>query len=86
MKMFTATVILAAAALGAPVAVGQSQGELGFSHVTARAQSFEPLQPFRQAATRSSPTGNAPSPAVSWLMALGFLGFVVMRRTRAPLP
>ena len=94
MKMSTATAIFALAASAAPAAVGQSQ--LPF-HSLQPSATVEMVQVSAKAVLPSSSSrtfdldGNmrssessfgTPSPAVSWLMALGFLGLVAVRRTR----
>lgn len=94
MKMSTATAIFALAALAAPAAVGQSQ--LPFQPLQ---QATEMVQVSARSVLPSSSSrsfdldGNmrtsessfgAPSPGFSWLMALGFLGLVAVRRTRGP--
>ena len=96
MKMSTATAIFALAALAAPAAVGQSQ--LPF-HPMAQAAAADVVQvsaksvlPWSSSRTfdlngnlsSSGSSFGAPSPGVSWLMALGFLGLVAIRRTRGP--
>ena len=97
MKMSTATAIFALAALAAPAAVGQSQLPFHPMHqavaatemvqVTAKtvlpwssSRSFD-LDGNLNSSGRTFPT---PSPGVSWLLALGFLGLVTIRRTRGP--
>jgi hypothetical protein len=98
MKMSTATAIFALAALAAPAAVGQSQ--LPFQPLQqAAANTVEWVQarttsllPTSSARTfdldgnmrASKPAFGPPSPSVSWLLALGFLGLVAIRRTRGP--
>ena len=99
MKMSTATLIFAVAALAAPAAVGQSQAipfesvkpamasGAGMVKVVASplgapssARSFDVegnLQPG------GSLLSAGPDPGIAWLMALGFLGLVVARRTRS---
>ena len=96
MKMSTAPLIFAVAALAAPAAVGQSQGIPYESPNPAMASGGEMVKVV--AASRSSARtfdveGNlqsgssllstGPDPAIAWLMALGFLGLVVARRTRS---
>ena len=100
MKMSTATLILAVAALAAPAAVGQSQGIAFESSRPAAARSAELVQvamapPLASRSTSSSfdvqgnlqsgasLLGAGPDPGIAWLMALGFLGLVVARRTRS---
>lgn len=99
MKMSTATLIFAVAALAAPAAVGQSQGIPFESIKPAVARSGEMLQVAAAsplAALSSSRSfdveGNllsgsslaaGPDSGIAWLMALGFLGLVVARRTRS---
>ena len=95
MKMSTATAIFALAALAAPAAVGQSQ--LPFQPMETVAATAEMVQTSAKtvlpwSSSRSfdlegnlRPSGSsfgAPSPGVSWLLALGFLGLVAVRRTR----
>ena len=95
MKMSTATAIFALAALAAPAAVGQSH--LPFHPMKPAAATAEMVQasaksvlPWSSSRSfdldgnlRSSGSSfGAPSPGVSWLMALGFLGLVAIRRTR----
>ena len=97
MKMSTATAIFALAALAAPAAVGQSQ--LPFHPMQHVAPTAEMVQvnaksvfPWSSSRSfdldgnmRSSESSfGAPSPAVSWILALGFLGLVAIRRTRGP--
>jgi hypothetical protein len=97
MKMSTATAIFALAALAAPAAVGQSQ--LPFQPLHQAAGTVEMVQVSAKSVLPSStsrsfdlagnmrsaePTFGAPSPAVSWILALGFLGLVAIRRTRGP--
>ena len=97
MKMSTATAIFALAALAAPAAVGQSQ--LPFQPMQHAAASVEMVQVSAKSVLPWSSSrsfdldGNlqssdsslgAPSPGVSWLLALGFLGLVAIRRTRGP--
>jgi hypothetical protein len=94
MKMSTATAIFALAASAAPAAVGQSQ--LPFKPLeqvaattmemvqvsaksvlqTSSSRSFD-LEGNLTSSGRSFPT---PDPAVSWILALGFLGLVAVRR------
>lgn len=100
MKMSTATLIFAVAALAAPAAVGQSQGIPFESIRPAMATGADLVQVSVASplASRSSSRsfdveGNlqadssllsaGPDPSVAWLMALGFLGLVVARRTRS---
>ena len=99
MKMSTATLIFAVAALAAPAAVGQSQGIPFESMTSARSSGGEMVKVVASPlASRSSSRtfdveGNlqsgssllsaGPDPSVAWLMALGFLGLVVARRTRS---
>jgi hypothetical protein len=101
MKMSTATLIFAVAALAAPAAVGQSQGIPFESIRPAMATGADMVQVSVASplASRSSSRvfdveGNlqaagssllsaGPDPGVAWLMALGFLGLVVARRTRS---
>jgi MYXO-CTERM domain-containing protein len=95
MKMSTATAIFALAASAAPAAVGQSQ--LPFRPLQPVAATVEMVQVSAKSVLPKSSSrsfdldGNmrtsessfgAPSPGVSWLMALGFLGLVAVRRTR----
>lgn len=100
MKMSTATLIFAVAALAAPVAVGQSQG-MPFESIRPAAAAGSGMVQVALAAplaSRSSshtfdiqgnlqPAGSllaaGPDPGIAWLMALGFLGLVVARRTRS---
>lgn len=100
MKMSTATLIFAVAALAAPAAVGQSQG-IPFESVrpaVARSADMVPVAMAQPLAPRSSSRsfdvegnlqsgasllGAGPDPGIAWLMALGFLGLVVARRTRS---
>ncbi len=95
MKMSTATAIFALAALAAPAAVGQSQlpfhplpHAVALEMVQASARSVLPLSSSRsfdlQGNLKSGSSFGAPSPGMSWLLALGFLGMVAIRRTRAP--
>ena len=97
MKMSTATLIFAVAALAAPAAVGQSQGIPFESPATASGGEMvkvvaSPLSSRSSARTfdvegnlqsGSSLLTTGPDPAIAWLMALGFLGLVVARRTRS---
>lgn len=98
MKMSTATLIFAVAALAAPAAVGQSQGIPFESMQPAMASEGEMVKVVASPlASRSSArtfdvegnlqSGSLPSagpdPGIAWLMALGFLGLVVARRTRS---
>jgi hypothetical protein len=95
MKMSTATAIFALAALAAPAAVGQSQ--LPFQPMQQAASATEMVQasaktvlPWSSSRSfdldgnlnSSGATFPAPSPGVSWMLALGFLGLVAIRRTR----
>ena len=96
MKMSTATAIFALAAMAAPAAVGQSQ--LPFHPLPKSASPVEMVQVNARSVLPSSSSrsfdmqGNlqprtpfgAPSPGMSWLLALGFLGMVAVRRTRGP--
>lgn len=94
MKMSTATLIFAVAALAAPAAVGQSQGIPYESPATASGGEMVKVvaSPLSSARTFDM-EGNlqsggslltaGPDPAIAWLMALGFLGLVVARRTRS---
>ena len=96
MKMSTATAILALWALAAPAAVGQSQ--LPFQPLQHAAATVEMVQVGAKVLPSSTsrsfdlagnmrPSGSsfgAPSPGVSWILALGFLGLVAIRRTRGP--
>lgn len=98
MKMSTATLIFAVAALGAPAAVGQSQAiPFGSMHQAVAAGAgmvqVAAVSPLRSSArifdlegnlqSAASPFEAGPDPSVAWLMALGFLGLVVARRTRS---
>lgn len=99
MKMSTATLIFAVAALVAPAAVGQSQGIPFESMKPAMATDAEmvkvvasPLASRSSARTfdvegnlqsGSSLLSAGPDPGIAWLMALAFLGLVVARRTRS---
>ncbi len=97
MRMLTATAIVAVAALGGPTATGQSQripipvvAAAGETQAAAKAASMLPaslaLRDFERSPSASGGKGLAsvaPNSTVSWLMALGFLGLVVMRRTRS---
>jgi hypothetical protein len=99
MKMSTATLIFAVAALAAPAAVGQSQGipfEPPEPAMTAGAGMVKVsvASPLGPSSARSfdvegnqQPGGSllsaGPDPGIAWLMALGFLGLVVARRTRS---
>lgn len=99
MKMSTATLIFAVAALAAPAAVGQSQAipfespkvtmasgdgmvKVVASPLASRssARSFD-IEGNLQSGGSLLPAG--PDPGIAWLMALGFLGLVVARRTRS---
>lgn len=95
MKMSTATAIFALAALAAPAAVGQSQ--LPFHPMQQVAATTEVVQVSAKSVlpwsssrsfdldgnlSSSGATFPTPSPGVSWLLALGFLGLVAIRRTR----
>jgi hypothetical protein len=99
MKMSTATLIFAVAALAAPAAVGQSQ-VMPFESMTPAMASgagmvkVVALPPASRSPARTfdvegnlqsggSLLGGGPDPAIAWLMALGFLGVVVARRTRS---
>jgi hypothetical protein len=100
MKMSTATLIFAVAALAAPAAVGQSQG-IPFEAIrpaVARSGDLVQVAMASPLGSRSSSRsfdveGNlqsgesllaaGPDPGIAWLMALGFLGLVVARRTRS---
>ena len=96
MKMSTATAIFALAALAAPAAVGQShlpfqpmQHEATTELVQVSASAALPWSSSRSfdldGNVRSAgPALGTPSPGVSWLLALGFLGLVAIRRTRGP--
>jgi hypothetical protein len=94
MRMSTATLIFAVAALAAPAAVGQFQALPFNPQPPAAGAEMVPVV-ASPAASRSSarsfdvhgdlqPASSdaGPDPAVAWLMALGFLGLVVARRTR----
>lgn len=97
MRMLTATAIVAVAALGGPTATGQSQripmpmvaAAAGEARPAAQAASMLPaslaLRDFERSPSASAKgfASVAPNSTVSWLMALGFLGLVVMRRTRS---
>ena len=99
MKTFLATLILAIG-LAAPAAVGQSQGiqlnpvrQMGAApaelvQVSTQALSGRSLASFERSGgeERTGILGKAPDPLVSWAMAIVFLGLVVMRRTRSPMP
>ena len=67
MRMFTAS-LLAVGGLAAPSAIGQSQGVIP--------------GPMPSIAFDQLLVTTAPDPSVAWLMALGFLGLVVLRRMR----
>jgi hypothetical protein len=100
MKMSTATLIFAVAALAAPLAVGQSQG-IPFESPEPAMTSDAGMVKVSVASPLGSPSsahsfdveGNlqsggsllsaGPDPGIAWLMALGFLGLVVARRTRS---
>lgn len=97
MKMSTATAIFALAALAAPAAVGQPQlpfHPMQKAAVVAEAVQVSAKSVLPWSSSRSfdldgnlSSSGSAfpaPSPGVSWLLALGFLGLVAIRRTRGP--
>jgi hypothetical protein len=80
MKRLTAVVILAAATLAGPVAVGQSQLLPQTEALVASAVNLFPghsVQSFEGAAAEDS---TAPRPVASWVMAFAFLGFVALRR------
>ena len=92
MRMLAAA-ILAVGALTAPAAIGQSQGIVAGTPEAVQLQpvaapSYLPNPQLRDFDTASrsfdagsvGPTG--PESAFSWVMALAFLGFVVLRRTR----
>jgi hypothetical protein len=100
MKMSTATLIFAVAALGAPAAVGQPQvipfGSMHPALVSAAETVPAAIGPpfTSRSSARSfdlegnpqpvaSPFEAGPDPSVAWLMALGFLGLVIARRTRS---
>lgn len=68
MRLLTAS-LLAIGGLAAPAAIGQSQGVIP-----------GPMPAF--AFDQLLAGAGAPDPAVAWLMALGFLGVVVLRRIR----
>ena len=86
MKMLAATLIFAGAALAAPVAIGQSQGmPAAVLQATAVPVSLPvPIEP-NDTSFNASLAPTAPDSAFSWVMALAFLGFVVLRRTRSGL-
>jgi MYXO-CTERM domain-containing protein len=101
MKMSTATLIFAVAALAAPAAVGQSQvipfesnrpamavrGDLVQVVAASPMASRSPARSFdiegNLQSGSSSLLSDGPDPGIAWLMALGFLGLVVARRTRS---
>ena len=94
MKMLTAAAILAVATLAGPAAVGQSQGlPLNPAQIAAAApdlvQVAAPIMASGRSIREFERTGSteentsAPRPVASWIMALAFLGFVVLRRTRS---
>ena len=86
MKMFAAAVIVVGAVLAAPVAIGQSQGLLpGAALQAALAVMAAPVEPNSSSFKDSSLSPSGPDSAFSWVMALAFLGFVVLRRTRSGL-
>lgn len=96
MKMSTATAIFALAALAAPAAVGQSHlpfhpMQQAASATTEMVQvSTKTVMPWSSSRSfdldgnlsSSGSTFPTPSPGVSWMLALGFLGLVAIRRTR----
>lgn len=96
MKKLTATAILAVATLAGPAAVGQSQGlpVTSASHPTTLASdlvqlatrplliSSRSIREFERSDVASD-SSTSPRPVASWIMALAFLGFVVLRRTRS---
>jgi len=97
MKMSTATAIFALAALAAPAAVGQSHLPFHPMHDVAAATevvqvSAKTVLPWSSSRSfdldgnlsSSGAAFPAPSPGTSWLLALGFLGLVAIRRTRGP--
>jgi hypothetical protein len=96
MKMSTATAIFALAALAAPAAVGQSQLPFqplehgaAVEMVQASARTVLPWSSSRSFDLDGNPSASGssfptPSPGASWLLALGFLGLVAIRRTRGP--
>lgn len=96
MKMSTATAIFALAALAAPAAVGQShlpfqpmQHGAATEMVQVTAKTVLPWSSSRSfdldgKLSSSGATFPTPSPGVSWILALGFLGLVAIRRTRGP--
>ena len=88
MKMSTATLIFAAAALAAPAAVGQSEGTPTRALLQPAAESAQ-IVPVRMVGSfdlQGEPRASGfavsvtPDPAFAWIMALGFLGLVVARR------
>ena len=85
MKRFAATAIVALAALAAPVAIGQSEGIPAGALKAAVAVLSAPVEPNPASFTDSSLASGPAADAFSWVMALAFLGFVVLRRTRSGL-
>jgi hypothetical protein len=97
-KLAAAAIIASVAALAAPFAGAQSQpaaisaaAPTGSSPLVPVKLSANPDSAARSlefnGSTRDlspiSSTLGAPEPGVAWLLALGFLGLVVMRRTRS---
>ena len=82
MKMFAAAVIVVAAVLAAPAAIGQSQGLPSAALQAAVAAVVAPVEPNSASFQSYSSASAGPDSAFSWVMALAFLGFVVLRRTR----
>ena len=75
--VFSTAVIAAALALGVP-SNGAEAVRLAPAPLTASAISL----PEPDAPRTALPSLGAPTPTTAWLLALGFLGQVILRRTR----
>lgn len=86
MKNSLATMVLAVAAM-MPAEFANAQGEQGGLRQSAfNKVSFSPiaaLPSFESTRIESSTSESAPDTTTAWLMALGFLGLVIIRRTRS---
>ena len=87
-NFFSSAVIAAAIALAVPNNGAEAVGTVG---MVARAASVQSVSFPYTASVSGQATANVssvqgdggnPSPAIAWLMALGFLGVIVARRTR----
>jgi hypothetical protein len=82
MKRILATAMVAMAATFGPLMAQAQRCDLDPDGACVSA-SASPLFSFARADDSPQSPSTAPEPGAAWLMALGFLGFVVLRRTRS---